>query len=85
MKCVLVEWVDATSFDPWHPLDEAEATSLHTIFSCGFLKYEDTHRTVLMLSYDSEGEAASQVLAIPSSCIVNMHELRGAIALKPLA
>ena len=84
MKCVLVEWVDATSYDPWHPLAEAETTSPHTIFSCGFLKYEDAYRIVLMLSYDSEGEAASQVLAIPSQCIVAIHELKGLKTFKVL-
>jgi hypothetical protein len=71
---VLVEWIDATSHDPWEPSSDVTFET-HTITTVGYLVHEDEKVIGLALNIDKEGDAISCTMTIPRPVIIRMVDL----------
>ena len=72
MSPILITWQDAVSEDSWEELSEAINTELHTIYTLGFLIYEDETRYVVAHNFDIDRDACSQHIAIPKSWVLDI-------------
>lgn len=72
----LVQWRDAArGCEEWTPLAEVQQPTNLTVYSCGFLVYEDTACLKLVLSLD--GDQALHEIVIPQSMVVWRWKLHG--------
>ena len=76
MQVVLVEWVDAVTWDNWAEVEAAEQSTLKTAFAAGFLISDNTDKvTIALLSAHSCGAVSSWV-NIPKPNIKRMEVLK---------
>ena len=75
MKAVLIEWLDAVSFDPWEELTEAKKLEPHVIQSLGWLVEEDDKKIIIAGAWDLEREGVASSWAIPKTWLISMKEI----------
>lgn len=75
-NCIIfLEWIDAESEVGWDDVDHF-SSDLNTVFTVGFLVYEDKQKYVVATSYDPINEHYNCVIKIPRAWVVKKRILK---------
>lgn len=74
-QAVVVEWVDAQSFDAWDDM-ENHISQCPIVVSVGFLIHEDEHVVIITQNVDVKNGSASMTTQIPAGMVKEIYHLK---------